>query len=538
MKKIMIILTIITLTILSMSKEYLIYLNDSPDYNPPKLKEDLSNRSEIINMKKENLSNSVSTFYRDNYVMRDDFEIIDAFWCANILHIKTDKSIDEIKDLMNVKAVYENKVETRMIEERGEVMNSSAVSRSDLYTYGLLNLNVPKIWSELGLKGKGVVVGVLDGMVDLDHKDLNGKIIAWFDIDGNTNPTPDPQGHGTHVTGTIVGGDAGGAHIGVAPEAKVVYSNPWSQKHDPLVSDFITAMQYLLDPDGNPNTNDFPRVINNSWSSTGFDYYIPIIDSWIELGIIPVFAAGNDGEQGAGTIRTMNSYDKNIVIGAVDKDKVIAGFSSIGPGFYNQGGKVHLTDKPEFCAQGVNVVSCYNDDKYVTMSGTSMATPHIVGLIALMLQANPNLTLENVRDILKLASIDGGEAGYDYRYGFGVVDGYQAVLAASAVPRWDKNSLIVSSVQNGRFTFKGMAYINPSAKLSQIKVYVNDSVVYEDDFTDVSNKRFQLTFSSSNMLGYHTYTVIENLGSGTKNVKIEVISDKGTKSSYEFTRNL
>ncbi|PLX18306.1 MAG: hypothetical protein C0601_04625, partial [Candidatus Muiribacterium halophilum] len=433
MKKILIILTMMIFVFLIHANEYLIYLNDSPDYNPPKLKEDLSNRSEIINMKKENLSNSVSAFYRDNYVMRDDFEIIDAFWCANILHIRSDKSLDEIKDLMNVKGVYENKVEKRMPEEKAEIVNASAISRTDLYTYGLLNLDIPKIWSELGLKGNGVLVGILDDMVDLDHKDLNGKIVAWFDIDGNTSPTPDPRSHGTHVTGTIVGGDKGGAYIGVAPEAKVVYSNPWSQKHDPLVSDFITAMQFFLDPDGNPNTNDFPRVVNNSWSSTGLTYYKPVIDAWIELGIIPVFAAGNDGEKGAGTITLLNSYEKLIVIGAVDVNKKIASFSSIGPGYYVENSEAKLTKKPEFCAPGVDVISSYNDDKYAKMSGTSMATPHVVGLIALMLQANPNLTIENVRDILKLASVDGGEAGYDYIYGHGVIDGYQAVLAASAV---------------------------------------------------------------------------------------------------------
>ncbi len=292
-------------------------------------------------------------------------------------------------------------------------------------TYGLMKMGVQKVWQEMGIDGKGVVIGIMDTGVDSNHPSFGGRILQTKDFisDYADNVANDGQGHGSHCAGTILGGkDNKGRSIGVAPGAKLIMAKIFSDKGRTTNSAIFEAMQWIADPDGNPDTADFPRVISNSWGGGMDDRHQESIDTWEELGIIPVFAAGNSGSN-PGTIAAPGGYKNVIAIGATDSDDRIANFSSRGPVIYQ--GETYI--KPDVSAPGVKIYSIKNGGGFKKLSGTSMATPHSAGVVGLMLQADPNLTLEETREILAASAVDLGEPGKDNNFGEGRIDAYEAM---------------------------------------------------------------------------------------------------------------
>ena len=147
-------------------------------------------------------------------------------------------------------------------------------------------------------------------------------------------------------------------------------------------------------------------------------------------GVVPIIAAGNEGELGLRTINSPGSASKAITVGATDyKMDYIAYFSSRGPVGYDE----NETIKPDVVAPGVGIVSTWYEGGYHSMSGTSMATPHVAGTVALMLQANSSLNPAEVKQILKNSSFDLGEEGEDNTYGAGRADAYTAVSNVTAL---------------------------------------------------------------------------------------------------------
>jgi subtilisin family serine protease len=166
---------------------------------------------------------------------------------------------------------------------------------------------------------------------------LRGKlrpVNGWADfLEGS--PTPiDPDGHGTHVSGTIAGGNASGVHIGVAPKVTLIVARA-IPGFDPQV---LEAMQWVMDPDGDPNTDDGADVVNNSWggasdSPTMIPEYRDIINAWIAARIFPAFAIGNEGPDPR-TTGSPGDYPMAFGVGATDINDQIADFSSRGPVFW------------------------------------------------------------------------------------------------------------------------------------------------------------------------------------------------------------
>ena len=199
--------------------------------------------------------------------------------------------------------------------------------------------------------------------------------------------------------GTICG--AGG--IGVAPKAKWMAckgceSGKCSQ------SDLLTCGQFMMcptRPDGSaPDCSKAPVVINNSWGGPGGDStYATMISSWHSAGIIPIFANGNEGPW-CSTAGSPGDYKDVISVGATNSKNSLSSFSSRGPGgsILGFGG----TTKPDLSAPGESIYSAWNtgDSAYSTISGTSMAAPHVTGLVALMFQAKPKLTYDQVKRYL------------------------------------------------------------------------------------------------------------------------------------------
>ncbi|MFA7577714.1 MAG: S8 family serine peptidase, partial [Candidatus Muiribacteriota bacterium] len=443
------------------------------------------------------------------------------------------KIIEELKKHPMVEEIVPEEKESRMPVER---ISTTDWTR-DEFTYGLKLMGIDKIWSQYNLKGQGMIGGVVDDMPDMAHQDLAGKIVAWWDCDGNTVAKADTEEHCTHVSGTIVGGNKSGKHIGIAPEAKLVVANAFTQipPYNYKTSDFVGAMQFILDPDGNPKTDDFPRVVNNSWSSGGVSLLKKVVAQYTRLGVIPVFAAGNSGTSGAATIAQVNSLEDVITIGAVDENSKIAYFSSLGPGVY----QYWLTEKPDFCAPGYQIYSSINGNKYDSWNGTSMASPHVTGAILLILQANPDLDKKRLYNILKESTSKPATHNakkHDYTYGWGTIDAYKAVTLALSNPKWSPAPRITYTYPDTVY-FSGSLAINPDkGTLSNITVTVN-GVEKLNQSLNKSFQNFKIQFSKSKLLYPPPKGTIsiEDLGVGEKVFKVSVKASNGTITEKTFT---
>jgi bacillopeptidase F len=312
------------------------------------------------------------------------------------------------------------------------------------------------VWYQLGITGLGRLVANLDTGVNGVHPALSARWRGnhepwqecWKDAlgYGDTFPT-DYNDHGTHVMGTMCGLGAGtNDTIGIAWEAEWIADNAINQAvTSEFDNDVVEAFQWFADPDGNSSTvDDVPDVVQNSWGIYSYwsgyqdcDYrWQTVIENCEASGVVCIFSAGNEGP-GAQTHRSPANICKtpttNFSVGAVDAKNYgfpypIADFSSRGPSDCD--GK---TTKPEVVAPGVQVYSSVPGGGYewYWWSGTSMAGPHVAGVVALMRQANPDLEVDSIKHILMSTAVDLGDFGNDNSYGWGIIDAYQAVLAAS-----------------------------------------------------------------------------------------------------------
>lgn len=308
-------------------------------------------------------------------------------------------------------------------------------------------IGAPQMWNTYGADGRGIRVAVLDTGIDYTHPDLGGglgssfKVIGGYDfIHGNANPMDD-HGHGTHVAGIIA---ANGTAKGVAPGASLLAYKVLDASGSGPISVILAGIDRAVDPDQNPATNDAPQVISMSLGGPG-DANDPLsqaVDAAVNAGVVCVVAAGNSGS-GYSTLGSPGCAQKALTVGATDNLDVIAWFSSRGP---SQPG---LAIKPDVTAPGVGILSTKPGGGYQALSGTSMATPHVSGAVALLLQLHPTWTPEVVKGVLAEKAKDLGLDAFTQGSGriqvvashlakgvalpnnlnFGVVDVAQAVWA-------------------------------------------------------------------------------------------------------------
>jgi subtilisin family serine protease len=266
-------------------------------------------------------------------------------------------------------------------------------------------IGAPAAW-QAGFDGTGVSVAVLDTGVDADHPDLHGKVGATSDFT-ESGTVVDGHGHGTHVASTIVGSGAasGGRYKGVAPGAKLMVGKVLADDGSGLDSWIMAGMEWAA-------TNG-AKVVSMSLGAEPTDGTDPVSEELNALtaqtGTLFVVAAGNSGTRlGVGSPGSATSA---LTVGAVDKQDHMAWFSSGGP---------RLGDgaaKPEIVAPGVNIVAARAagtslgtpvGDFYTTLSGTSMATPHVAGAAAILAQRHPDWTAGRLKDALVGAATDIG----------------------------------------------------------------------------------------------------------------------------------
>lgn len=320
-------------------------------------------------------------------------------------------------------------------------------------------IGATRVNRELGITGQGVLVANLDTGVDGNHPALAARwrgnfapaSECWLDVLGTGTTSPvDNNSHGTHVMGTICGREIDGNQdtitVGSAPDALWIASNAIDQgASGGFDNDVLDAYEWFANPDGDPLTlDDVPDVIQNSWGvNEDFPDYTECWDLWntaimnLEaLGVVVTFSAGNESTEGqrSPAIHALSEVQM-FSVGAVSAQAGelppfdIAPFSSLGPSLCNGN---HI--KPEIVAPGVNVNSSVPGGGYNgTFSGTSMAGPHVAGIVALMRQACPDCDPITIKQALINTAIDDGylPVGNDNTFGYGFIDGYNAVLAVS-----------------------------------------------------------------------------------------------------------
>jgi subtilisin family serine protease len=293
-------------------------------------------------------------------------------------------------------------------------------------------VNAPALW-DLGYRGQGTVVANLDTGVDATHPNLAGRwrggTNSWFDPNGQHPTVPtDVNGHGTATMGVMVGGDAGGTSVGMAPDARWIAAKIFNDRGVATSTGIHRAMQWLLDPDGNPATADAPDVVVNSWTMStagcATDFQLDLTNLRA-AGILPVFAAGNYGPT-TGTVLSPANNPQAFAVGSTDNADAIDPSSSRGPSAC--GGIA-----PQLTAPGVGVHTTDLYGLYTDVSGTSLAAPHAAGALALLLSAVPDLPADRQAAALESGAVDLGAAGPDNDYGYGRLD----VLAAY---RWLRNT--------------------------------------------------------------------------------------------------
>ena len=380
-------------------------------------------------------------------------EVLDycPFWIANCVRVEaTAKAIRAIAARPDVEYVYLDYGITLTEPVAEGPADGARGARAP--EAGVDAVRAPEVW-DLGFTGEGILVATLDTGVAGNHPALAERWRgvadpayeghpewALFDpVSGWTFPQ-DSASHGTHTMGTVCGG-APGDEVGVAPGAQWIHAAVIDRVSiEQTVSDAILAFEWLIDPDGTPFTVwDVPHVCSNSWGLTTGHGYPPCdelfwsyLDACEAAGIVILFSAGNEGSSGLRRPgdRATDDY-RTCAVGAVnehDSDWPVASFSSRGPTYCTTDGSAAI--KPDVAAPGVNTRSSVPGGGYSQMSGTSMASPHVNGVVALVRQACPDLTVQEVKQVLYDTAYDLGTPGKDNNYGYGMVDAYEAVLLA------------------------------------------------------------------------------------------------------------
>ena len=283
-------------------------------------------------------------------------------------------------------------------------------------TWGIRRLGIPALW-ERGLTGEGVLVGHLDTGVDGSHPALRAALHSFAEFDAfgrQIVPAESPHDtgdHGTHTAATIAGRPDGNRHVGVAPGAML--ASAIVIEGGQVVPRVLGGMDWAV--------GQGVKILNMSLGLRGWmEDFRPLTRRLRECGVLPVFAVGNEGP---GTSRSPGNYTEALSVGGMDESSFIYEDSS-SQRFARPDDPI----VPDLVAPGVNVISARPGGGYHSMDGTSMATPHLAGLAALLLEANPDATVGELEQaILNSAKLEPGWS--PDRAGRGIPDA-QAALAA------------------------------------------------------------------------------------------------------------
>lgn len=487
-------------------------------------------------------------FLKSNELNYKSFHIINAISVKDI----SNDLLEQLNDFSEIDYIQNDNFISLIHKDR--FITNNYFSRN--IEWGIEKIGANKVWEEFGIKGKGAVVGGQDTGYDWQHQALINSYRGW---DGNTadhnynwhdaiheyNPMHatednvcgldvlepcDDGSHGTHTMGTMVG-LAENTEIGVAPEAKWMACRNMERGYG-KPSTYIECFEWFLAPTdlngNNPDPTKSPHVINNSWSCPeiegcnldNFNTMKIVVDNLKAAGIVVVVSAGNSGVNGCESINTPSAiFESSFSVGASNSSDVLANFSSLGAIAVDGS----MRTKPNVSAPGVGVKSCIPNG-YGTSSGTSMAGPHVVGAVALIISANPKLAgqVEQIETILEQTAVPitantqtcNGTNLSDIPnniFGYGRIDVYAAVkLAMSDAFNYDEQGVFVyPNPSNAVFqflipNFKGNAE-------AQISIWdASGRLVLENDISFNENRGSLDLSNASNGVYYYRIKQAEN----------------------------
>ncbi|MFB7337905.1 S8 family serine peptidase [Streptomyces adustus] len=338
------------------------------------------------------------------------------YWIANAIQVTGDQAlVNELAKRADVASIVKEQhyklddIETADSKITASRTDSSA-NGDDTPEWGVADINADDVWNQYDDRGEGIVIANVDSGVQYNHPDLVAQYRGnngdgsfthdynWYDPTGQCGSSGVPcdnNGHGTHTMGTMVGKHG----IGVAPNAKWIAAKGCESSSCSDES-LLAAGQWILAPTDhngqNPRPDLAPNIVNNSWGGGDTTFYQDIVEAWNAAGIFEAFAAGNDGDgKTCSTAHAPGSQAPSYGVGAYDSTGTIASFSGFGPSL------VDGSMKPNISAPGVKVESTWPGSSYNTESGTSMATPHVAGAVALLWSAAPSL-IGNIDETRKL----------------------------------------------------------------------------------------------------------------------------------------
>ena len=352
-----------------------------------------------------------------------------SFWAANMLVANADRAlVDKLAARSDVGRIDSNLptrwIEDPIVEKFG--VTTSGLNAPDAAEWGVLNVNAPAVWA-LGFTGQGITIANEDTGMRWTHNALKPKYRGWDGVTANHNfnwhdaihsqipgsPAVNPcgrsvlepcddSGHGTHTTGTTVGDDGAGNQVGVAPGAKWMGCRNMDQGNGTPAT-YTECFQFFIAPTDLAGNNADPAlrplVINNSWGCPASEGCVTraeletIVSNTQAAGIFVASSAGNSGPTCSSVSDPPGIYADTFATGAIDINNGLASFSSRGPSTFYTPNLI----KPNLSAPGVNVrsTSGTGDTSYTNLSGTSMASPHVAGVVALLWSARPQL-LRNI----------------------------------------------------------------------------------------------------------------------------------------------
>jgi subtilisin family serine protease len=340
------------------------------------------------------------------------------YWIANMIWVRGDQNILSTmarrSDVAHIFANPKVQIEKPVVDPFGiSPQTASSIE------WNISKVRAPEVWAA-GYRGQGITIGGQDTGYDWDHPALKDQYRGWdgvlvdhnynwhdaiHDSTGNPcgNDAPEPcddhnLSHGTHTMGTMVGEDASLTYqIGMAPEADWIGCRNMDRGVGSPTT-YAECYQWFLAPtdlnDLNPDPAKAPDVINNSWSCPQDEGCVDpqvlqaVVDAVRAAGILTVHSAGNKGLAGCSSVDTPGAiYDASFTVGNTTSTDTIAASSSRGPVTIDGSGRI----KPDISAPGTSILSSVKDGGYVSLSGTSMAAPHVAGLAALLFSAQPDL---------------------------------------------------------------------------------------------------------------------------------------------------